>query len=314
MSAVVAVEQTALTKGIVAGELFAKWLAFLGNGIKPLTRRAYTQALQNFFGFLNGKNPTHVDRAGIIEYLQSLGDKRPSTQALYLQAVKLFYTFLNVECGLPNNPTARVKAPKGHSKEFKKDFLTKEKAALVLNGVNTNTLQGKRDKAILALMLTTGLRCCEVSTALVGDLTELHGARVLFVLGKARFEKGDYVKIPAQVEALITDYLAARGTPAKGEPLFVGDSNHNKGGALSTRTISGICKESMRRVGIDSERLTAHSLRHTAAVLNLQNGGSLEETRQMLRHTNILTTQLYSHAIERVKNQSEERVADVLFG
>ncbi len=69
----------------------------------------------------------------------------------------------------------------------------------------------------------------------------------------------------------------------------------------------------MRAAGLDSERLTAHSLRHTAATLNLLAGGSVQETQQLLRHSNIGTTMIYAHNLERAANNSEARIAAALF-
>ncbi|MBQ7606780.1 MAG: tyrosine-type recombinase/integrase [Desulfovibrionaceae bacterium] len=73
-------------------------------------------------------------------------------------------------------------------------------------------------------------------------------------------------------------------------------------------------KESLIRVGLDSERLTGHSLRHTAATLNLLNGGTVEETQQLLGHRNVKTTLIYLCGLERMKNCSEERIAEVILG
>ena len=67
-------------------------------------------------------------------------------------------------------------------------------------------------------------------------------------------------------------------------------------------------------IDLKSDRLTAHSLRHTAATLNLLNGGTVEETKQLLGHANINTTLIYSHALERAKNDSENRIAKAIFG
>ena len=94
--------------------------------------------------------------------------------------------------------------------------------------------------------------------------------------------------------------------------LFVSTSNNNKGQRLTTRSISGIVKKRLKAAGYTSNRLTAHSL-HTAGTLNLMNGGTLEETQQLLRHSNINTTMIYLHHLERENNQSEKRIADALF-
>jgi integrase/recombinase XerC len=83
---------------------------------------------------------------------------------------------------------------------------------------------------------------------------------------------------------------------------------------MTERSVSRIVKNHLIAAGFNSDRLTAHSLRHTAATLNLLNGGTPEETQQMLNHKSIVTTQIYVHALERAKNQSENRIAAALFG
>lgn len=70
----------------------------------------------------------------------------------------------------------------------------------------------------------------------------------------------------------------------------------------------------MKAAGYDSNRLTAHSCRHTAATLNLLAGASIQETQQLLRHSNINTTMIYLHNLERIKNNSEQRIDDLIFG
>ena len=83
---------------------------------------------------------------------------------------------------------------------------------------------------------------------------------------------------------------------------------------MTTRSISRAAKEYMVEIGLDDERHTAHSLRHTAATLNLLNGATLEETQQLLGHASITTTQIYAHALERANNNSEYRIAAAVFG
>ena len=90
--------------------------------------------------------------------------------------------------------------------------------------------------------------------------------------------------------------------------------SHNGNGRMTTRSISRIAKDNMIEAGFNSSKLTAHSLRHTAAILNLLNGGSLEETQTLLRHSSPTTTSIYTHRIERLNNNSEERIASAIFG
>ena len=69
----------------------------------------------------------------------------------------------------------------------------------------------------------------------------------------------------------------------------------------------------LRNIGIDNRRVSAHSLRHTAATLNLLHGGTLDETKDLLGHHALETTLIYSHHISRLQNKSEERISNLLF-
>ena len=122
------------------------------------------------------------------------------------------------------------------------------------------------------------------------------------------------VKIAEPVEAAIRKYLMVRGETDSSAPLFSSISNRNSGGRMTTRSISRVAKNHLIEIDLKSDRLTAHSLRHTAATLNLLNGGTVEETKQLLGHANINTTLIYSHALERAKNDSESRIAKAIFG
>lgn len=154
------------------------------------------------------------------------------------------------------------------SREHKKDYLTSRQVKNVLDKVETDRIKGIRDYAILTLMVTGGLRTIEVARADIGDLRTLGDNTVLYIQGKGRVEKEDYVKIPAKVEAAIREYLAVRNESDASAPLFASTSNNSKGGRLSTRSISAIAKSSLVNAGYNSPRLTAHSLRHTAVTLS----------------------------------------------
>ena len=82
---------------------------------------------------------------------------------------------------------------------------------------------------------------------------------------------------------------------------------------MTTRSIRAIAKSSMVDAGFNSDRLTAHSMRHTAGTLALLNGASTREVQQLLRHSNINTTMIYAHELDRAKNNSELKVANAIF-
>ena len=254
----------------------------------------YKRALRQFVGYLQFKGITAPQREDIIAFREELrANHKPTTIQLYMVSIRLFFKWLEQK-GLYKNVADNIKGAK-ISKEHKKDCLTTKQVKSILSGIDRSTTKGKRDYAILTLMLTGGLRTIEVSRADIEDLRPLGDDTVLYIQGKGREEKTDYVTIKPK------------------SPLFMSSSNNSTGCRLSTRSISGIVKEHFKNAGYDSDRLTAHSLRHTTGTLNLKNGGTLEETQQLLRHSNINTTMTYLHHLQRADNKSEERVASAIF-
>ena len=183
----------------------------------------------------------------------------------------------------------------------------------ILSSIETESEQGLRDYAIIVLMVTGGLRTIEVSRANIEDISSIGDCTVLYVQGKGQDEKSDYIKILPEVEASLRAYLKTRDITDGKEPLFCSLSNNSKGQRLTTRTISAIVKKKLVAAGYNSERLTAHSLRHTAVTLSLIGGNSLQEAQEFARHSNIATTQIYAHNLERIKNKCEETIAKAIF-
>lgn len=113
----------------------------------------------------------------------------------------------------------------------------------------------------------------------------------------------------------IPDYLDLREHLGPNSHLFASDSNNSHGQALMRRSIRGVSKGAMKNgLGLFSLSFTAYSFRRTAATLNLLDRGTLAETQQLLRHKNINTTMVYNHDIDQMKNISEARVDDAIFG
>ena len=291
-------------------ELNARFIAYLD--AKESTVETYSKAMRPFFSYLADNGITRPTRETVIAYRDSIRARlKPSTVQTYIITLRLFFAWTAQE-GLYPNVAEHIKGAK-LDRQHKKDALTGSQAKAVLQGIERDTLAGKRDYAILALMTSCGLRTIEVARATIADIRNAGESAALYLQGKGRDEKTEYVKLAEPVEAAIRDYLKARGKAEGKEALFTSTSNNNAGQALTTRSISGIVKEAMRAAGLDSERLTAHSLRHTAATLNLLAGGSVQETQQLLRHSNIGTTMIYAHNLERAANHSEARIAAALF-
>lgn len=311
MNELLAMEQSPLVIREISEEVFNSWTSFID--ASPRTVETYSKAIKQFFIYLQGKGIKQPQREDIVAYREYLSkDHKPTTVQSYLAAVKLFFQWTEQEKIYPNI-AQRVKGAKLDT-EHKKDYLTKKQVSKLLKSIDRSTLKGKRDYAMLSLMVTTGLRTVSIINANVEDIRAAGDATALYYKGKGHQEKATYVKLAEPVEEAIRDYLKARGRADGKEPLFTSTAHRNNGGRMTTRSISRVAKESLIDIGLDSDRLTAHSFRHTAATLNLLNGGTVEETQQLLDHKNINTTLIYSHALERAKNNSEKRIAKAIFG
>lgn len=305
-------DQRAVTVGYsFDNELFSRWITFID--AKDKTVESYTRSIRQFMNYLQDNGITQPTRDDVISYRDNLKlNHKATTVQSYLMAVKQFFRWTDQE-GIYPNIADHVKGAKIET-GFKKDYLTSKQVGKLLNKVDCTTLKGLRDYAIIALMVTTGMRAIEVERANIEDMRTVADFVALFIQGKGRDDKTEYVKVEPPVEDAIRAYLKARGKVEGKDPLFASIAHRNDGERMTTRSISRIVKDAMLEADLNSDRLTAHSLRHTAATLNLLNGGTPEETRQLLRHANINTTLIYSHALERAKNESEARVTKAIFG
>ena len=292
-------------------ELFSRWTSYID--ASPKTVETYSKAIKQFLLYLSENGIRQPQREDIVAYRDFLKkDHKPTTVQSYLAAVKLFFQWTAQE-GLYPDIAQRVKGAKLDT-EHKKDYLTSKQTAKLLSAIDRSTLKGLRDYAMLSVMVTTGLREISIVRADIGDIKAAGDAVALYHKGKGREEKAEYVKLAEPVEEAVRAYLKARGEKDPKAPLFSSIANRNSGERMTTRSVSRVAKDRLVAVGLESDRLTGHSLRHTAATLNLLNGGTVEETQQLLGHRNINTTLIYSHALERAKNNSEERIARAIFG
>jgi len=297
------------------GDMFNSWVSYID--ASKSTVAGYTRAINQFRSYLLANNIVAPVRQDVINFREQLkaDGKKPTTIQAYIQAIRLFFQWASQQ-GLYANIAEHIKGAKldtGH----KKDCLTVKQAGKLITSIDTSTIAGKRDYAIILAMLTGGLRTIEVVRADIGDLRTVADFTALYIQGKGHTEKTQYIKVSEQLEDAVRDYLKARTETGEilqdNSPLFICAGNKNVFGRLTTRSVSRIAKLHLVDIGLNSSRLTAHSLRHTTATINLLAGASIEETQQLLRHTNINTTLIYSHALERANNNSEIRVANAIF-
>lgn len=279
------------------------------------TRETYRRTLRGFFAWKEERGITDLARGDILAYKKDMLERvRPSTASTYLTAVKSLFKWLESVKAYPN-VAAGVKTVR-LSDMSRKDALTPAQAKRLLETLKGDTLQAKRDFALVNLLLRCSLRSVEVARASAGDMRNRGSQTILLVMGKGRIDKDALVVLTEPTLGPIYDYLAARrqeGREVIGDdsPLFASLSNKTYGRPLSTRSIRQIVKEALRRAGFDSDRLSCHSLRHTGVTLALLGGASVQEAQQLARHSSITITIRYAHNLDRV-NQAPERFVDSL--
>lgn len=272
------------------------------------TYRVAIRALLKFFAANGITQPAESDVDNFVTTIKA--QKAASTCRLYVTTCKLFFDFLSRRGYFANvaaNVALRLPKASTHSKRA----LTAEQAQKLLASVRGDDSLARRNRLILAMCLCCGLRTCEISRADVGDFS----SDFAFLNVRGKGGKIAAVKIPRQVRSILLSYLDVRGNVDGDSPLFVSDSNQNRGARLSVQSVQLVIKRHMTAAGVyEKFTVTCHSTRHFAATQAIRNGVDLREVSQMLRHSSLSTTLLYLHDISLENRRAESSVADSLFG
>ena len=301
-----------LAQGPKLEELIAEFIR--AQDVRESSRESYGKGLRKFLTWTRDRNITSPNRQTILDYKEDLKDAGLSsfTISSLIVAVRKFFTWLEATRGLPNIAKG-IKGAK-RARGFRKDPLTLPQVKELLSSIDRRDLRGLRDHALINLLTRTGLRTVEAIRANIEDIRQQGGEALLWIQGKGRDEKDDFVLLTEETLRPIYEYLKERGAAKNDAPLFASQSDRNGGDRLTTRTLRRIIKARLRALGIDSERLTAHSLRHTAITLSLNAGATIQEAQALARHANINTTLIYSHNIDRIKQAPERKIDALISG
>jgi integrase/recombinase XerC len=283
-------------------ELIARYINYLRyeRNASPHTIRNYQSDLEQFHGYLRQalaeeKVDIHaVDAINIRGFLASLfsGERKKTSIARKLSAVRAFLKFLKREGHIAENPSAGVSTPK-LSRTFPR-IMTEEELNGFLDRLSETTEVGGplmlRDRAMIELLYASGLRVSE----LVGlDVRNLEfGERMVLVRGKGRKER--IVPFGSKAAKAIEQYLPLRqkilAEKRKGSTaLFL----NAEGGRLTARSVDRLLKKYMRMFG-PNVKTSPHSLRHAFASHLLTEGADLRSIQEMLGHKSLSTTQKYT--------------------
>lgn len=276
------------------------------------TAKSYKRRLRSFEGWLLNNLVKSPSKQDIIDYKKEITAQlsSPLSVSNYLTAVRRFFNWLEVELIYPN-VTKDIKNPP-KPRGFRKDALDLEQVKRLLSSIDRTTLIGKRDFALINLMIRTGERTIEIARATTGDIQKKNGKHILWLQGKGRLEKDEFVVLTSSALSPIEDYLLHRGRLPSSSPLFASHSSNCKEKSLGTRSIRRIVKNHLKSIHINSNRLSAHSLRHTTVTLALMAGASLQEVKELARHSNVNTTLIYAHNINRTEGIAEALIDELI--
>ena len=275
----------------------AEWFANITN---DNTRRAYRNDLRQFMIFVGITGPDEfrkITRAHVIAWRKQLEARAlsPASVRRKLAALAALFDFLCDHNAITHNPVKGVARPKEGSQEGRTPAISDAQAKRLLDAPPTDTLKGKRDRAILAILLYHALRRAELCSLKVKDYAERRGIKTLRVHGKGG--KLRYVPVHPKAVALLEEYLDVAG-----HRLDMTGSLFRAARRCDRCRSLGITPDAIyrnvvmhyaRRVGITVELFGPHSLRATAATNALEHDADIAKVQEWLGHANISTTRLY---------------------
>ena len=231
-----------------------------------------------------------------LAYLADLGLGQNS-MARVVSGIKTFYRFLEIEEIVPDNPTLLLETP-AHGKHLP-EVLTVEEVDAILDAIDTSTERGVRDRALLELLYSCGLRVSEACGITFSQVYLEEG--FVRVVGKGSKER--LVPMSPEAAERIEDYLPIRHKivpkPGQGDYLFLSRERS----AITRQMVFTLLKKLTREAGID-KKISPHTFRHSFATHLLEGGANLLAIRDMLGHANISTTEIYTH-IDRSRLRDE---------
>ncbi len=267
-------------------------LANITADLAPSSAKRYTTRLITFRKFMTGRT---MSKATLGDFKRDLADRglSPSTINGHLVAVRKLLDELVAAGYLQPGEAHYIASVRGAKQRGERlgNWLSVKQANALLAAPDTDTLKGRRDKAILAVLVWTGLRRSELTGLTLTHIQQREGHWV-FADIRGKHGRIRSLKIPVPVKRVIDAWLEARGSVDMDAPLFVGMRKGDKlnGHAMSSQAVYDLVKQYGKKIGVD---LAAHDTRRTFAKLAHKGGAPLEAISQDLGHASLETTQRY---------------------
>ena len=266
------------------------------------TIRSYKNDLKNFSEFLNKYdtklNIINIDRSAIQFYIQSISKKKLTGKTLQrkVSTIKSFYRFLSDREIIDYNISELIELPKADKKL--PNLLSQKEINRLMQLPDLNTSDGLRDKSILEILYSTGLRISELISIKLDDINIEN--KVIKVFGKGSKER--YVLLGKEALNSLSDYLNNIDTKNTSNIFLYPALNGSVDKHISQRTMFNIIKKYLIMIS-NNEKLSPHSLRHSFATHLLDNGADLLAVKDLLGHEDLSSTQIYTHVnIGKLKN------------
>ena len=251
---------------------------------------AYMRDLEQFAHFVLVKwdvPPRKVEREMVERYLEWLYDegREKSSQARMLSGIRSFFNYLLLNDEITTSPAELISAPK--TNRTLPDVLTTDEIDRLIASIEVDTAKGRRDRAMIEVLYSCGLRVSELISLRMSDL--FFGEGYIRVIGKGNKQR--LVPISDLARERISLYLDERKAARSGEEVVF---LNNRGKQLTRVMIFTILRQAALRAGID-KKLSPHTLRHSFATHLLEGGAGIRQVQELLGHESILTTEIYTH-------------------
>ena len=253
------------------------------------TIEAYMRDIEQFQHFILHRYdylPKDVARENIERYMDWLYDRgtKKSSQARQLSGIKSFFNYLLLKDMIASSPAELILPPK--PAKVLPDTLSTDEIDRMIATIDDSSPKGIRDKAILEVLYSCGLRVSELCNLRLGDL--FFGEGYIRIIGKG--DKQRLVPISGVACERIQRYKEVRTKKTTEDTLFL----NNRGTKLTRVMIFNIIKQAALLAGIDKS-ISPHTLRHSFATHLLEGGANIRQVQEMLGHESILTTEVYTH-------------------
>jgi len=305
--------QTTLQNELFQKRVLDEITLWLTNYTSERTKQAYARVLQSFSAFIAG-NPLEATTQDVIDYRDYLTaelKRSNSTINQHLYAIRAFYGHLVKSGLLTENVATPVKATKVIPYGKTKALNTKEDEHIILlESIDTDEEMGARDYAIVLLLITTGLRVSAISNAVVSDIVKSGSRYYLQFINKGGNE--DSAQLTPDVIQALKHYFSLRVISGN-SPLFrtvrgkSGNSSQTFGKAMSRVAISKMITKRAKQAGVSN--ISAHSLRHTSAIILKKKGFSVSAIQKHLRHSDQRTTLIY---LDHLDDDTDDEIASAM--